>query len=318
MGRDENGDAVFARLVDQQAPEFVTRQGIDAGGRLVEDQKFGPVHERHGEGEALPDAERQIGGERVAMTFESETHHQIRDPRARLVSRQLEQAGVQIEILCDGQFGIKGEALRHVADPAARRHAARLHGLAKQPSRALARRQQAGEHFHGRGLAAAVRAKKAENLPASDVEIDVIDRREIAETAGQPPRRDYRRLAIVVARRNDKLVRLPALFFREQSDKGVLDARGAGPRLDLGGRAGGENFSGVEDNDEIEALGLFHIGGGDDHAHRFRRAEAHAVHQLPELAPRQRIDAGGRLVEDQQFRIVDQSAAQAKLLLHAA
>src|SRR5690606_20569744 len=42
------------------------------------------------------------------------------------------------------------------------------------------------------------------------------------------------------------------------------------------------------------------------------------VDQLPELAARQRIDARRRLVEDQEVRIVDQRAAQAQLLLHAA
>ena len=40
--------------------------------------------------------------------------------------------------------------------------------------------------------------------------------------------------------------------------------------------------------------------------------------QFPELAARQRIDAGRRLVEDQEIGIVHQRAAQAELLLHAA
>ncbi len=40
--------------------------------------------------------------------------------------------------------------------------------------------------------------------------------------------------------------------------------------------------------------------------------------ELPELPARERIHAGGRLVEDQQIRVVDQRAAEAQLLLHAA
>ena len=40
--------------------------------------------------------------------------------------------------------------------------------------------------------------------------------------------------------------------------------------------------------------------------------------QLPELAPRHRIDAGGRLVEQQHLRCVHQRACQRQLLLHAA
>ena len=59
----------------------------------------GLVHQRHGKREALPDAERQVGGERVAMAFEAETLGQLGDARARLVARQLEQPGVQVEVL---------------------------------------------------------------------------------------------------------------------------------------------------------------------------------------------------------------------------
>jgi hypothetical protein len=51
---------------------------------------------------------------------------------------------------------------------------------------------------------------------------------------------------------------------------------------------------------------------------RIGPALADAVDELPELAPRERIHAGGRLVEHQQLRVVDQRAAEAQLLLHAA
>ncbi len=48
------------------------------------------------------------------------------------------------------------------------------------------------------------------------------------------------------------------------------------------------------------------------------RVRADAGDQVPELGARQRIDAGGRLVQDEQVGVVDQRAAQAQLLLHAA
>lgn len=48
----------------------------------------------------------------------------------------------------------------------------------------------------------------------------------------------------------------------------------------------------------IEALGLAHVSGSDQHAH-LRSFAADAFDQLPELCPRQRIDAGGGFVEDQ-------------------
>src|SRR5690606_15888055 len=42
------------------------------------------------------------------------------------------------------------------------------------------------------------------------------------------------------------------------------------------------------------------------------------VDEIPELTPGQRIDAGGRLVEDEEVRIVNERAAEAELLPHAA
>ena len=48
-----------------------------------------------------------------------------------------------------------------------------------------------------------------------------------------------------------------------------------------------------------------------------RRTRIRSI-RVPELAARQRIDAGRRLVEDQQIGIVNQRAAQPELLAHAA
>jgi len=67
----------------------------------------------------------------------------------------------------------------------------------------------------------------------------------------------------------------------------------------------------------LKLLGFFHIGSR--HQQRELRAlAAYVVHQFPETPPRQRIDAGGGLVEDQQVRLVNQRAAQPELLLHPA
>src|SRR5208337_3034435 len=45
---------------------------------------------------------------------------------------------------------------------------------------------------------------------------------------------------------------------------------------------------------------------------------AHAVDQLPELPARQGIDAGRRFVENKKIRIMNEAAAKAELLSHAA
>ena len=63
------------------------------------------------------------------------------------------------------------------------------------------------------------------------------------------------------------------------------------------------------------ALGFVEIGGGDDDGDALA---AQPVENAPEVAPRHRIDAGGRLVEQQDFGRVDERAGEPELLLHAA
>ena len=88
----------------------------------------------------------------------------------------------------------------------------RVDRLAEQQRLALGRRQQAGQHLHRRGLAAAVRAEEAEDLAALDREADVVDGGEVAEAAGEVVRLD-RRLAVDDARAAGcRSARWPARF----------------------------------------------------------------------------------------------------------
>ena len=85
----------------------------------------------------------------------------------------------------------------------------------------------------------------------------------------------------------------------------------------LGRAAGGQYGAVIDGQQMVEALGLLHVRSGDQHTH-LRALAANTLDQLPELVTRQRIDASGGLVEDQQVRVVDQCATQPKFLLHAA
>src|SRR5665647_3285865 len=82
--------------------------------------------------------------------------------------------------------------MRHVTDTIARTHIARVEGVSEQERLAFARRQQPGQHFHGRGLAAAVRADESEDLAPLDGEAHPVDCREIAETTSEAARDDDR------------------------------------------------------------------------------------------------------------------------------
>ena len=76
-------------------------------------------------------------------------------------------------------------------------------------------------------------------------------------------------------------------------------------------------FSIVHGDERIKPLGLFHVGGRNDHAHA-GAARPDTPDQFPELPSRQRINAGRRLVEDQKVGVMNERAAKPQLLPHAA
>jgi hypothetical protein len=186
MRRDEDRHAVLPRQVDEDLPERVARDRVDAGGRLVEDQHLRRVDHRHREREPLPHAERESIGQHVHDLGKIETLCHLGDAAGNGLRRHLEQPGVQVEVLPDGELGIEREGLRHVADAPARLDIAGIDLPAEQPGAALARFEQAGQHLHRRGLATAVRAEEAEDFPARNRQIDRVDSDEIAEAHGQP------------------------------------------------------------------------------------------------------------------------------------
>ena len=69
----------------------------------------------------------------------------------------------------------------------------------------------------------------------------------------------------------------------------------------------------IHDADAVaEPLRLIHVvGGQDDGATRLFEL----VHEVPQMTPRLRVEASGRLIEKKQFRIADQCAGHGQPLL---
>ncbi len=91
--------------------------------------------------------------------------------------------------------------------------------------------------------------------------------------------------------------------------------RGAEAAANLGRRADLLDRAGMHQRDAMAAFRLVEIRCG----HENRQAVGGQMRErVPELAPRDRIDAGRRLVEQQHLRFRHQRARQRELLLHAA
>ena len=99
--RHEDRDALLARQIDQQLPEAVARDRIDARGGLVEDQDLRLVQDGDGEREPLAQPHRQVLGQRIEVRAQPEPLDQLLDARLRLVRRQVIEARVQDQVLAD-------------------------------------------------------------------------------------------------------------------------------------------------------------------------------------------------------------------------
>ena len=78
-------------------PEAVARHRVDARGGFVENQHLRCMDHRYRQRQALAHAQRQRLGQAVDLVDQSETH--LADARLPAFGRQVEQPGVQVEVL---------------------------------------------------------------------------------------------------------------------------------------------------------------------------------------------------------------------------
>ena len=104
---------------------------------------------------------------------------------AEVGTRQAEVATVDDDVLADRQLHVERVLLRHDAQSSADVGAIRDRVKAENAQRPARRRRNAPDHPHGRCLAGAVRPEETESFPAFDVEVDAVDRHELAETLHQ-------------------------------------------------------------------------------------------------------------------------------------
>jgi len=107
VGRDEDRHVLPTREVDEQFPELVAGDRIDARRGLVEDQHLRGVDHGNGERKPLPHAEGQHLGEVVEVHPEAEPCHQLIDPGLGPVGRQVVQPRVEPEVLADGELRVE-------------------------------------------------------------------------------------------------------------------------------------------------------------------------------------------------------------------
>ena len=177
-GRAENGKAGFSRLLLEDFPQFAPRQGVDAGGRLVEQQEVGRAHEGAEESELLLHAARKIAREPTGERSESRHVQEAREALVPLFLLYAVQIGVELHVFLDGQIFVETELLRHVAEAAL--HLLRLFRDIVSEDEEIARRlvEQPRDEPQQCRLACAVRADERRKLACGHREVKTSERRD--------------------------------------------------------------------------------------------------------------------------------------------
>jgi hypothetical protein len=183
VGRgDDDGHALVEELV-QQVPELAAADGVDAVGRLVEQQHARLVQERAGEGELLVHAAGQRVGAAVAEAGQARDVEKALLAGAHRGGGQAEEVAEKPEVLVDAEVAVEAVLLGHVAEGFEGLGGAGRDELAADEGGAGVGDQEAREHADGGGLAGAVGAHEAVELARAEREGQTAHGRGVAEAA---------------------------------------------------------------------------------------------------------------------------------------
>src|SRR5581483_3219402 len=182
--REEDRHAAVAQPVDEVV-DVAARDGIEPRCRLVEEHDRRIAEQRSCQGDALAQSLREAAAEVLCTRAEVDRVERVPDPLARML--EAEQPGEELEVLGHREAEIEPGAFRHHGDSLPDlRAAARVERDARDARGAGRRRDQRGEHAHGRRLAGAVRPEEPEDLTGLDAERDVVDGDAFAKALRQP------------------------------------------------------------------------------------------------------------------------------------
>ncbi len=170
--RGEDDGLALAQQHAQLLPHLVARLRIEAGGRLVEEDEVGIVHQGAREHEASLHAAGELLDAAVGARFQRREFQQPRDARLHLRAAQPEIAPVDDQVLAHGEIRIEVVDLRHHAHPDATLPRGLGNRESQQADAARVRAREPEQHAKRGGLARAVGTQQPVALAARDLQVD--------------------------------------------------------------------------------------------------------------------------------------------------
>ena len=190
--RHQDRRALAAQRVDQR-PQLLADLRVEPDGRLVEQQQPRPVHERAGDQQPPAHPAGELVARRVGALGEVRDLQRAVDRGAALVARDAVQAREDGEVLARRELDV--EVVELGTTPHCARACLESPGTSKPSTLDLARvgDRLRGEHLHRRRLAGAVRPEQADAGALGHVEVEPVDRGDVAEALGHAPEPDGER-----------------------------------------------------------------------------------------------------------------------------
>jgi hypothetical protein len=188
LGQDVAGDherlAHVAEFLQQPA-DFDPRPGVQAAGRLVEQEHLGIVQEHPRHSEPLGHAAAEARDQRLALIAQlDQPEHVVADLPPR---RALDPigGGEELQVLDHLHVVVNAEEVGHVADQPADFFRVRIDRVAADVRLAPGRLEQRGQNPHRGRFARPVRPDITEQVPLVQLQREVVDRAEIAVGLGK-------------------------------------------------------------------------------------------------------------------------------------
>jgi hypothetical protein len=185
VGGEEDGEVAPRLDALEHLPHRHPGHGVEAGGRLVEEEGLRLMHEAPRDLHPAAHAPGQVPHRFVRPLGELDRLQQLRDQPAPPFGRDAVELGEDEEILLDAELEVAGHGLGDDPDRAAHAVGLLADVEAVHPGGALGRGDEGREHPDEGGLSGAVGSEEAEDLPLLHREADPLDRGEGAEPLGQ-------------------------------------------------------------------------------------------------------------------------------------
>src|SRR5262249_31608159 len=151
-------------------------QGIDARGRLVEEEHARFMHDSGAEGHPLFPTSRQAPGDLILLSLESREGEHPLSLFCALALGDTVDAGEEVQILLYAKFLIESKLLRHIAEPLTDAAGSQAAAFSRELNVSDGGLEQPAQHLDRCGLAGSIRSQKSVNFPVSNLNADVLHR----------------------------------------------------------------------------------------------------------------------------------------------